>query len=165
MKEQEEKSQSTKDQQPDRLNSRHRALMRKLASGFKLQDAADELGYTLVRASVIVNSPLFKAELEKMQAAINAGFVEAEATKDRDDTRIALMASREKAAKTLDGALDDESASIRVSAAKDILDRTGYAKEDKLKAKILVEPSPALINVIDRIIRDKDANKNDTKPD
>jgi hypothetical protein len=66
-----------------------------------------------------------------------------------------LSESAENAAKTLRAALSDETAGVRVSAAKDILDRTGYAKEDKIKARVLVEPSQSLVNVIERIIKEK----------
>jgi hypothetical protein len=49
-----------------------------------------------------------------------------------------------------------------VNAAKDILDRTGYAKEDKLKAKVLVEPSQSLIDVMERIMKEKNVRLDDT---
>jgi hypothetical protein len=50
--------------------------------------------------------------------------------------------------------LNDENAVVRVSAAKDILDRTGYAKEDKIKARVLVEPSQSLIDVLSRVAKE-----------
>jgi len=89
--------------------------------------------------------------------------VESEADRSTDPVRKALSESSAKAAATLDGALSDENAVVRVSAAKDILDRTGYAKEDKIKAKVLVEPSQSLIDVIGRIVQEKHVRPNDAE--
>ena len=158
MKEHDEKAESTKALEPDKIGPRHRALMRRLAAGMRLQEACDDLGFSISRASLVVNSPLFKAEMEKMQVDLNKGFVEAEAEKvsrSADPTRIVLSDAAEVAAKTLKHALDDENPTIRVSAAKDILDRTGYAKEDKIKAKVLVEPSQSLLDVVSQIVEDR----------
>ena len=154
---QEQKSESTLNAQPDKITPRHRALMRRLVSGMALTDACNDIGFSISRASLIVNSPLFQAEMKVMEAEVAKNFAEAEAERPTDPIRIALTASAEKAAKTLDGALSDENVMARVSAAKDILDRTGYAKEDKIKAKVLVEPSQSLIDVIERISKEKDA--------
>ena len=154
---QEEKSQSTKDQQPLRVTPRHRALMRRLVSGMNLSNACDDLGFSLPRASVIVNSPLFQAEMKEMEKELSDKFIESEASKESDPTRLELMESREIAAKTLRSALDDENPHVRITAAKDILDRTGYAKEDKIQARILVEPSQSLLDVVMRIAKEKNA--------
>lgn len=162
MKEQEQKAQSTIDSQPDKITPRHRALMRKLVSGMTLSDACDDIGFSITRASVIVTSPLFKAEMERMQADVDGRFAELEAEKSGDDTRKILSDTSEEAARTLKGALSDMNVAARVNAAKDILDRTGYAKEDKIKANVLVEPSQALIDVVNRIVKEKDAKPDDS---
>jgi len=157
MKEHDEKSELTRLLEPGKIGPRHRALMRRLAAGMRLQEACEDIGFSISRASLVVNSPLFKAEMEKMQDDLNKGFVEAESEKisrSADPTRIALSESAEVAARTLRHALDDENPTIRVSAAKDILDRTGYAKEDKIKAKVLVEPSQSLIDVLSRVTKE-----------
>ena len=158
---QEERAQSTINAQPDKLVPRHRALMRRLVGGMKLGDACADIGFSISRASIIVNSPLFQEEMKRMEAEVAREFAEAEATRPLDPTRTLLTESAEVAARTLKGALSDESAMIRVNAAKDILDRTGYAKEDKLKAKVLVEPSQSLIDVMERIMKEKNVRLDD----
>jgi hypothetical protein len=155
MKEQEDKAQSSINAQPDNITPRHRALMRRLVAGMTLDDAATDIGFSISRASIIVHSPLFQEEMKRMEAAVAKEFVEAEGEKSADATRVVLSEASEKAARTLNGALDDQNAMVRVSAAKDILDRTGYAKEDKIKAKVLVEPSQSLVDVIERIVKEK----------
>jgi len=158
----EQKAQSTLDAEPKRIKPRHRALMRRLIAGMTLTDACEDLGFSVSRASLIVNSELFQAEMKIMEAEVKKDFAEAEANRPTDSTRVALADASEKAAKTLKGALDDESAVVRVNAAKDILDRTGYAKEDKLKARVLVEPSQSLIDLLSRAKRDEEK---DAEPD
>lgn len=161
MKEHEEKAASTVNAEPDKITPRHRALMRRLVAGMSLSDACVDIGFSISRASLIVNSPLFQAEMKMMEGEVAKEFAEAEAQRPSDPTRIVLSESAETAAKTLRGALSDENSMIRVSAAKDILDRTGYAKEDKIKAKVLVEPSQSLIDVIERIVKEKNVQPDD----
>jgi hypothetical protein len=114
---------------------------------------------------LIVNSPLFQEEMKRMEGEVAKEFAEAEANRPSDPTRLVLTESAETAARTLKGALSDENPTIRVSAAKDILDRTGYAKEDKLKAKVLVEPSQSLIDVMSRIVKEKNVGTDDAGTD
>jgi hypothetical protein len=165
MKEHEEKAQSTVNAEPDKVTPRHRALMRRLVAGMTLSDACTDIGFSVSRASLIVNSPLFQEEMKRMEGEVAKEFAEAEAQRPSDPTRVVLSESAETAARTLKGALSDENATIRVSAAKDILDRTGYAKEDKIKAKVLVEPSQSLIDVMERIVREKNVEPDDDKSD
>lgn len=165
MKEHEEKAQSTVNAEPDKVTPRHRALMRRLVAGMTLSDACTDIGFSISRASLIVNSPLFQEEMKRMEGEVAKEFAEAEANRPSDPTRLVLTESAETAARTLKGALSDENPTIRVSAAKDILDRTGYAKEDKLKAKVLVEPSQSLIDVMSRIVKEKNVGTDDADTD
>ena len=160
MSPQEERAESTVNAQPDKVTPRHRALMRRIVGGMSLSDACVDIGFSVSRASIIVNSPLFQEEMKMMEAEVAKEFAEAEAQRPTDPTRLMLSESAETAAKTLKGALSDENPLVRVSAAKDILDRTGYAKEDKIKAKVLVEPSQSLLDVLGRI-----AGERNVKPD
>ncbi len=165
MLEQEERAESTINQQPDKITPRHRALMRKLISGMTLSEACEDIGFSVPRASIITNSPLFKEELVRMEAEVSKGFVEAEAQKGGDSTRKILSESSNKAAETLKGALENGTPALQMSAARDILDRTGYAKEDKIKATVLVEPSQSLIDVVGRMVKEKknESGRTDTE--
>lgn len=149
-------SESTLKQQPSRLLPRHRALMRKLIAGKSLETAAEELGYSYKRASIIKASPLFQAEMERMEYQVKNEFAAAEGKREVEDpARLTLKGSTDEAARTLRGALSDDSASVRIRAATDILDRTGYVKEEKITADVLVEPSPGLLNALARVLGKK----------
>lgn len=146
-----EYSENTKNLFPNELSSRHRSAMRMQIAGHTNNDIAKELGFNVQRLSVIMNSPLYKEEKERMERDVKREFVEAEGKKLAMDTTAKILAdSTEKAAKTLDGALD-AGGSVAVSAAKDILDRGGYAKEEKIRANVFVEPSPSLIDMLERV--------------
>lgn len=161
---QEEKKDSTINAQPDKITPRHRALMRRLVAGMTVGDACNDIGFSISRASVIINSPLFQEEMKRMEADVNKDFAEAEGDKASDATRVLLSESSEDAAKTLKASLSDENANVRISVAKDILDRTGYSREDKIKAKVLVEPSQSLIDLLGRIAKEKHVDTgNDTE--
>ena len=140
-----------------KVNSRHRALMRRLLSGMSLKEACQDLGYSISRASVIVNSPLFQEEMKKMQEEIDGKFVEAEGEKIHTDiVRRRLLRLSEKAVGALEEALEDRSGSVRVSAAKEILDRTGFVKEDKGEVSVLVQPTPGLLAALKQLTGGKD---------
>ena len=139
-----------------KINPKHRAIMRQLVAGRSKKEMSIESGLTESRVTDIIASPVFKAELEEMKVSVNREFAKAEGKKLHiDRTRERLTGSSEKAAITLDNALEDNNVHGRINAAKDILDRTGYGKEEKVRAHVLVEPSEGLIDVIKRISKEE----------
>lgn len=148
-----EHSEGTKKLYPNEMSSRHRSAMRMEIAGHTTNDIAQELGFNVQRLSLIMNSPLYIEEKEKLERDVKREFVEAEGKKlSMDKTHQELQDNSEKAAKTLVGALDDvSSGSVRINAAKEILDRTGYVKEEKVRANVLVEPSQSLIDMLLRV--------------
>ncbi len=157
-----EYSEHTKNLFPKTISSRHRAVMRLEIAGHTNNDIAADLGFNVQRLSVIMNSPLYKAERDKMASDIKKVFVEAEGKKlTTDPTAVLLSEGTEIAAKTLVKALDDIAGNVRVSAAKDILDRGGYVKEEKVRANVIVEASDSLIEML---VRTKGDKKDGDKP-
>jgi len=148
-----EHSEGTKKLYPNEMSSRHRSVMRMEIAGHTTNDIAKELGFNVQRLSLIMNSPLYIEERDKMARDVKREFVEAEGKKlAMDTTAKVLDAGTEKAARTLVGALD-AGGSVGVSAAKDILDRGGYAKEEKIRANVFVEASPSLIEMLERVAK------------
>ena len=146
-----EHSEGTQKLYPKDMSSRHRAVMRMEIAGHTTNDIANELGFNVQRLSLIMNSPLYVDERDKMARDVKREFVEAEGKKlTMDKTAQTLADNSDKAAKTLVGALNAPESGVRVSAAKDILDRTGYQKEEKIRANVLVEPSQSLIDMMER---------------
>lgn len=123
---------------PLKLNSRHRLLMRLLISGTSQVEAAKLMGCSAVRISQLVNSELFKAEMEGMQKEIGDRFVENEADVITECKR-RLMGMAEAATKTMEGLMAGaESEQVRAKMAESVLDRVGLKAIDKVEQKISV---------------------------
>ena len=146
-----EYSPSTTQQQPKHMTGRHLALMRRLAAGMTLQSAADELGYSIQRASIVVNSPLFKEEYAKLLNDIKTGVVQVESTIAHMDGGIRKR-MEEEAINSLNTliTLRDGAKSERVKqiSAMDILDRAGYKATDKVETKVELDASEGLANAL-----------------
>lgn len=147
-------SESTENAQPKSVSTRHRVLMRRLLAGIPLGEAAVELGYTVARASVVANSPLFKEEMSKMQEEIKGEFVQCEGSKVQTDYIRERL--KEEALESLNTlvALRNTATSERVKqlSAIEILDRAGYKSTDKLQAEVVIDASEGLVNALNRAI-------------
>ncbi len=71
---------------PKDLSSRHRKVMRMEIAGHTTNDIASELGFNVQRLSVIMNSPLYVDEREKMRRDVDREFAEAEGKQLSMDT-------------------------------------------------------------------------------
>jgi len=147
---------------PKRINSRHRALMRRLVAGIPLSEAAEELGYDVQRASLIANSPLFKEEKKRMEEEIKGEFVKSEGSKVQSDlVRVRLKEEALESLETLVRLRDRASSErVRQLSAIEILDRAGIKASEKMEAEIVIDASEGLINALNRAIkemREKDA--------
>ncbi|MGH8596627.1 MAG: hypothetical protein ACREXT_08215 [Gammaproteobacteria bacterium] len=101
---------------PDKLGSRHFLMALMHAAGFRNVDIARQLGYTESRVSIIINSPLFQAQVRDLQGEL------------RDATLGDAMATIEREAGNSVRVLVDirdagENGNVRRLAANDLLDR------------------------------------------
>lgn len=156
-----EYSENTKKSQPLRVTTRHRALMRRLVAGIPLQDAAEELGYTVARASLIANSPMFKEEMRRMQEEINKEFVQTEGSKVQSDLVRARIKEEALASLQTIVELRDKAQSERVRqlSAIEILGMGGYTKSEKIEAEVTVSATEGLISAIQMAIEQSAASK------
>jgi hypothetical protein len=99
------------------LSARHREAMRRLASGIPAPQVAEDLGYTLDHFYKIARSPLFKREMERMQARLDQAAYNA-MSELRKIHPAAVNAYRDLIEQT-------EYKQLRFNVAKDLLDRTG----------------------------------------
>jgi len=151
-----EYSNSTMGQMPKKINSRHRALMRLLLSGYQLSDACRTLGYSLARASLVSNSPLFKEEMNRMAEDIKKEFVETEGSKAPSDLiRVTLKEEAGESVQTLIR-LRDRAQSERVQqlSAIEILDRAGYKAPEKMEHDVTVEAGQGLVDALQLVVQE-----------
>lgn len=136
------------------LNSRHRQLMRELAGGATIAQAAARCEFSIGRVRQLSSSELFKSELSRMEDEIDVK------TEDRiaDDAGVSQTlkdASPLAAATLVEAATKGDMNSLRVSSAKDLLDRTGYNAVDEVVANLSVEAGEGVEHAIATYLKDK----------
>lgn len=113
------------------LLPRHRTIMLRIIGGERQVDIATDLQMTQSRLSVIVNSPLFKTELEKMQTNLTAL-----ALQKHSDIAAKIQALQPDALKVLVDLMENKATSQRLKrdVAKDILglDPSRQSKNDSV---------------------------------
>jgi hypothetical protein len=105
----------------------HRAMARMVAAGARPGEIAESFGYSPCQISIIIGSPLFQAEVSRLESQADA-----EAISVRQDLQI--MSTR--AIEVLDEALetpvkDWQDRAKRIDAAFGVLDRAGYGKKEQ----------------------------------
>ena len=107
----------------------HREIARRLVLGEKASSVCLDLNMSPSRMSIIINSPLFKLELRRLEQARDADTVDVTKTL-RELSPVAL----EVVERTMYMA---KSESLRFNAAQDVLDRAGVAKVSKLVGQVI----------------------------
>lgn len=110
------------------VRPRHREIMRRLVCGQTQREIARELGLNEGRLSIIVNSPLFKAELSKMERDVRQRAVE-----NIGDVTTRIAKLQTPALDVLEEIVTDKEKKIPYStkrnAAMDILELAGVKKD------------------------------------
>ena len=106
----------------------HREFARRLVLGEKAKEICDALGVSESRFSIIVNSPLFKMEIKRLEEMRDRGVGDVTQTL-RELSPIAL----EVVERTMHKA---KSESMRFTAAESILDRAGFGKTSRTDVRV-----------------------------
>ena len=103
----------------------HKSIARMMVTGQRPKDVCMIMGLSPAQVSVITNSPLFIEELSRLES-----MAEYSAT----DVRSELEMRQGLAIETIDEVLVNKETvdiKLRVATAQDILDRTGYGKQQE----------------------------------
>ena len=123
------------------FSNRHRICARYLACGIALEEICSEFGWNLTTWRQIVNSPLFKQELNRLSKEIEDKIIEDSV---RDPVLLRLRTASLSAAKLLESEVRNfdskigATASSRIKAAAEILDRTGYNHPEKVEEASII---------------------------
>lgn len=115
------------------LRNQHRTIIQMVFSGYKNKEIAERLEMSDVTVSQIVRSPLGKAYLEGLQD---------KAQESTLDVRKKLVSMNSSALNVLERIMNPKEKaahSVQLSAAKDVLDRTGYKAPDKLHVDMTMQ--------------------------
>jgi len=108
------------------LRTQHRSVIQMSFSGYKNKEIAERLEMSDCNVSTILRSPLGQAYLEGLQDKAQ------EATLD---VRKKLVSMNKSALRVLENIMNPEQKApfnVQLTAAKDVLDRTGYKAPDRL---------------------------------
>lgn len=101
----------------------HREIARRLVLGQKVKDIAADLNITPTRISTLVNSPVFKKEIKRLEDQRDVGVSDVTRTL-REVAPVCL----EQVERLMYNAKSEK---VRLSAAQDLLDRAGYGAVNK----------------------------------
>jgi len=133
----------------------HREIARRLVLGETAARICRSIGMGEGRMSIIVNSPLFKLEIKRLEDLRDGGVADVTQTL-KELSPLAL----EVVERTMHGS---KSETLRFSAAQDVLDRAGYGKTTKVLAQFAGNITHSTLSeaelrqlVLDRVQRIKD---------
>jgi len=110
------------------IRPHHREIARRLVLGQRQSQICKELGMSPDRMSIIVNSPLFKIELKRLERERDSGV--ADVTKTLQELAPVALESVER---TMYSAKSER---LRFEAAESILDRAGFGKIGKSEVRV-----------------------------
>jgi hypothetical protein len=112
------------------IKLRHEEIMRRLICGESNTRICRALNFSQSRLSVIINSPLFKKELAKLEVKVNGKFVES-----AGDAEKKIEGLKPKAIEILENILTgkepDVAPRLKRDVAKDILELSGMGKKGR----------------------------------
>ena len=139
---------------------RYRDLMRRITCGQARRQIELEMNMSSGNYSVITNSPLFQAELEKMQNELNKMVLDKLSTsKVEDVVDRKLKEASPEAADVNISLLRSSSEKTRQRSAFDILDRTGHKPTEHYLAEGSLELKGEVVNDIKKALEDMGEGK------
>jgi len=139
---------------------RYRDLMRRIVCGQPRRQIEKEMHMSSGNYTVIVNSPLFKAELAKMQLELDKMVLDKLSTsKVEDVVDRKLKEASPEAADVNIALLRSSSEKTRQRSAFDILDRTGHKPTEHYIADGSLELKGEVVNDIKKALEDLGESK------
>ena len=138
-----------------KMMPRYRDLMRRIVCGQNRRQIERELNMTSTNYTVIIGSPLFKAELAKMQIELDKQVLDKLSTaKVEDVVDRKLKEASPEAADVNINLLRSSSEKTRQHSAFDILDRTGHKPTEHYLAEGSIEIKGEVASDIKKALED-----------
>ena len=119
----------------NKLNDRHKQIIDYCLAGFKQADIARQLNMSAGQVNLIVNAPNFQHELAIRREVLQD--VKVDKLANREDPVLSqLKQGALAAASRLVLGMNDESPTVAIKSATEILDRVGFGKVTKIDANI-----------------------------
>lgn len=115
------------------LRNQHRTIIQMVFSGYKNKEIAERLEMSDATVSQIVRSPLGQAYLEGLQDKAK------ESTLDVRKKLVSMNSSALSVLERIMNPAEKASHAVQLTAAKDVLDRTGYKAPDRLHVDMTMQ--------------------------
>jgi translation initiation factor 1 (eIF-1/SUI1) len=134
---------------------RYRDLMRRLVCGQSRRQIEREMNMSSGNYTVIIGSPLFKAELAKMEEELNKQVLDKLSTsKVEDVVDRKLKEASPHAADVNIALLDSTNLGISQKSVFDILDRTGHKPKEHYVAEGSIEITGEVLDDVKKALKD-----------
>lgn len=138
-----------------KMTSRYRDLMRRMVCGETRRQIEREMKMSSANYTVIINSPLFIAEKEKMEIELNKLVLDKLSTsKVEDVVSKKLMHASQEAADVNIALLKSASEKTRQRSSFDILDRTGHKPKEHYLAEGSIELTGEVVDDLKKALKD-----------
>lgn len=138
-----------------KMTSRYRDLMRRMVCGETRRQIEREMKMSSANYTVIINSPLFIAEKEKMEIELNKLVLDKLSTsKVEDVVSKKLMHASPEAADVNIALLKSASEKTRQRSSFDILDRTGHKPKEHYLAEGSIELTGEVVDDLKKALKD-----------
>ena len=138
-----------------RMLPRYRDLMRRLVCGQGRRQIEREMSMSSANYTVIIGSPLFKAELTKMEVELNKQVLDKLSTSKVEDVVDRKLKDASPEAADVDIALlRSSSEKTRQRSSFDILDRTGHKPTEHYIAEGSLELKGEIVDDIKKALKD-----------
>lgn len=139
----------------NKMLPRYRDLMRRIICGQARRQIEMEMNMSSANYTVIIGSPLFKAEMEKMEAELNKAILDKlSSSKVEDVVSRRLKEASPEAAEVNIALLRSSSEKTRQRSSFDILDRTGHKPMEHYLAEGSLELKGEIVNDIKKALED-----------
>lgn len=139
---------------------RYRDLMRRLVCGQSRRQIEREMRMSSGNYTVIIGSPMFKAELAKMEEELNKQVLDKLSTsKVEDVVDRKLKGASPEAADVNIALLRSSSEKTRQRSSFDILDRTGHKPKEHYVAEGSIEITGEVVDDIKKALKDMGEGK------
>ena len=143
-----------------RMLPRYRDLMRRLVCGQTRRTIEREMNMSSDNYTVIIGSPLFKAELHKMEIELDKQVLDKLSTSKVEDVVDRKLQKASPEAADVDIALlRSSSERVRQRSSFDILDRTGHKPKEHYVAEGSIEITGSVADDIKKALEDMGETK------
>lgn len=141
--------------QPEKLMPRAKRLLRLMASGYTMTDAANMCGYTLTRACILAHSTIGQEYIAMIEKDVNAAFVEEVANVDLDVRKVALDRIREEIPESVDRMFqlrDNAPPNVMFAATKHLLDIAGVRPVEEKQGSQIILADAGMLEAVQRLV-------------